>query len=530
VQLLTDTSELDNPQYMTLSHRWGDPTMLLKLTDDNAETLKKGVDIESLPYSYRDAIRITLALGCHYLWIDSLCIIQGSKGDFEAEGTRMATIYGAAVCNISYVGGASDALAPSKSSYRDPRLFTSCLFCEAQAEGTHSLVAQGDYTSHNNKILSAAFQGPLFERAWVFQERLLCTRTIYYGGPQLIWECMTGFQTEFMGPSKLNESVKHSFLRAFNRGGWYGGSNTSPTGEDYVLQTVFGTESLQLRTNWSNIVSRYLRMQLTKESDRVIALAGITERVQSLTGFTPICGVWKQTFVPDLCWTRQCRTDVRSPRTWDWSVPSWSWYAIHLYEGGAVRGPPSAPLGLEKGIWENLWSVTTAFCGHAGASKAVETLIYAAKFMSCDLYETHLTRPTLHFKGAKLTVYSYLCPVQIVWKEGKPSLTPPSMDPKWKMEYWHDEDVDEDTVFPGDLSALLIVEWAGEDSVSSRSLGRHQVGMVIAPLGDNLWRRRGIFDASYEGFAPDGDLRVPCLQLPAMFSLTRMVEFHIDLL
>ena len=41
----------------------------------------------------QDAVVVTRLLGLRYLWIDSLCIIQDSKSDWEEEGSKMDQVY-----------------------------------------------------------------------------------------------------------------------------------------------------------------------------------------------------------------------------------------------------------------------------------------------------------------------------------------------------------------------------------------------------------------------------------------------------
>ena len=49
--------------------------MRVKLTKNNVETMKS-IQIQTLPKNFQDAVVITRQLGCRYLWIDSLNIIQ----------------------------------------------------------------------------------------------------------------------------------------------------------------------------------------------------------------------------------------------------------------------------------------------------------------------------------------------------------------------------------------------------------------------------------------------------------------------
>jgi hypothetical protein len=90
--------------YMTLSHCWGD-AQFIKLQQSNKETFEKEIPWDSLPQTFKDAIRVARHLGSKYLWIDSLCIIQDSEQDWMAESKMMGKVYKNAVCNIA----ASDA-------------------------------------------------------------------------------------------------------------------------------------------------------------------------------------------------------------------------------------------------------------------------------------------------------------------------------------------------------------------------------------------------------------------------------------
>jgi hypothetical protein len=46
-----------------------------------------------LSQTFQDAIMITRRLGIKYLWIDSLCILQDSKSDWEVESAKMGQYY-----------------------------------------------------------------------------------------------------------------------------------------------------------------------------------------------------------------------------------------------------------------------------------------------------------------------------------------------------------------------------------------------------------------------------------------------------
>jgi hypothetical protein len=71
--------------YACLSHCWGkQPDTLLKLNQSTMTIFQTGIPWSSLPKTFRDAIFVTYQLGVHYLWIDSLFIIQGAYLDVQS--------------------------------------------------------------------------------------------------------------------------------------------------------------------------------------------------------------------------------------------------------------------------------------------------------------------------------------------------------------------------------------------------------------------------------------------------------------
>jgi hypothetical protein len=89
-------------RYLTLSHCWGIAnTSQPKLTSKNIESLKRDIDLKSLSKTFKDAIEMTRRLKVDFLWIDSLCIIQGDEQDWQREASRMGQVYGSSMLNIS---------------------------------------------------------------------------------------------------------------------------------------------------------------------------------------------------------------------------------------------------------------------------------------------------------------------------------------------------------------------------------------------------------------------------------------------
>ncbi len=65
--------------YCILSYRWGPPQHNFRMTSDNIDALRNGFQLGILPPLLQDAIQVTRQLGVDFVWIDSMCIIQGNE-------------------------------------------------------------------------------------------------------------------------------------------------------------------------------------------------------------------------------------------------------------------------------------------------------------------------------------------------------------------------------------------------------------------------------------------------------------------
>jgi len=77
----------------------------------------KDIPFGTLSCLFQDAVTVTRKIGIRYLWIDSLCIIQNSRQDWEQESAVMGKVYECAEVTISAVkseDGASGFLGLDK--------------------------------------------------------------------------------------------------------------------------------------------------------------------------------------------------------------------------------------------------------------------------------------------------------------------------------------------------------------------------------------------------------------------------------
>jgi hypothetical protein len=307
-------------QYLALSHCWGN-LHTIKLTSMSLAQHYASSPIQELPKTFREAVSITRKLGFRYLWIDSLCIIQDSDEDWKHESAKMGDIYRNSTCCIAALA-ARDSNGGCFSS-RDP---TTNFPCRLGISGVENLFVVAEPDNNQYDYSSGYFDRagqPLWGRAWVFQETALARRTLNYDARMIYWEClqirawesMPDWQTE----AKF-ESVKHPIGKIQMLGER---ANAEPESE-------FARE---LRIEWGKIVHSYAACNLTRATDKLIALSGLTSRVQLYTGWRYLAGLWETNLRQHLFWYIQSQ----SPTTRKWvpgtrpsvyRAPTWSWASI----------------------------------------------------------------------------------------------------------------------------------------------------------------------------------------------------------
>lgn len=80
-------------QYIALSHRWNDQVTATSTTSTNVPARLLRLEARVLPANFIDAFEATSKLRTKYLWIDSLCILQDDRADWELEASLMFKVY-----------------------------------------------------------------------------------------------------------------------------------------------------------------------------------------------------------------------------------------------------------------------------------------------------------------------------------------------------------------------------------------------------------------------------------------------------
>lgn len=303
-------------EYTCLSYCWGGGVSPLKTTSENIVSRLQAIPFSALPKTNQDAIKITRSLGVHYIWIDALCIVQGPSPnqDWERESSKMGSIYKNAYCTIA-AAAAQDCqggcFIPREPLYPEPvRVRTRC------GDGPVGYVyfrdVFGDFTSNVSG-------GPLDERGWTLQERVLSTRILHFGKDQVFFQCNRGIRGE------CGHQYENNVL-----------AGTSPL--LIQLNEVFKSSRIEeirpkLQSFWFQLVMEFTARKLTFETDKLPALAGLANQIRRQTGGEQyFAGLWRSCFHRQLLWF-VANDDVDRPDAY--RSPSWSWAAVD----GRIRYP-----------------------------------------------------------------------------------------------------------------------------------------------------------------------------------------------
>lgn len=297
---LIETDESVRYTYLALSHRWG------KLKEEekfctcgkNIDNLMKEIPYAALPKNFQDAVRVTRRLGIKYLWIDSLCIIQDNQKDMAAEVGRMEDVFSHAYCTI-----AASSAASSLEGFLGERTQRYYVALQTSKGLVYLANAIDDFQKD-------AEDSVLGRRGWVFQERALSRRTIFFTSSQVYWECGKGICCETL--AHLHNSERQ-FL----------GDSDFPK---YGLQ-YYKDERIRLV---QHLYRDYCALDLTEATDRSKAILGLQTRLGRTFKSGAHRGVLWEYFERTLLWQAEVPgglSEIPYEKNDLKAVPSWSWMA-----------------------------------------------------------------------------------------------------------------------------------------------------------------------------------------------------------
>jgi hypothetical protein len=127
----------------------------------------------------------TRAIGIRYLWIDSICIIQGKDGDFNDEAKNMEKVFSGAYCVL-----AASRATNQHDGFLGRRTSRRYITFRRPKEQPYYVCEPIDHFNRD------VIEGTLNQRGWVLQERALARRTIYFADSQTYFECGNGIRCE----------------------------------------------------------------------------------------------------------------------------------------------------------------------------------------------------------------------------------------------------------------------------------------------------------------------------------------------
>lgn len=324
--------------------------------------VKSPLTLRSLPRNFQDAITVTRLLGIRYLWIDSLCIIQDDKTDWEKEGSKMDRVYKNAYVTIAATSAATanDGFLAYRFAHwrteifmdndQTPGLSPSALFLQEADDfaGHECLVGrvwQSEYHTWNT-------------RAWTLQERYLSKRILHFCKHQIYWECRSQSEGEtgedmsqllFPGPEEwipFKNDLSRLGLQeaASHRAETDGVSSQEHASSDAI--SIASDDSVHSAEDkscdrasdldspykwWTSIVQQYSPRNLTYPSDKLPALSGLAAEMVSVlakrgVSDTYLAGLWQGDFAQGLLWLAFHDLSYEKEQ---YTVPSWSWTSSH---------------------------------------------------------------------------------------------------------------------------------------------------------------------------------------------------------
>ena len=319
VRLILPAEEPSGP-YVAFSHCWGG-VQAVKLLRGDIGRFRTGLRVKELPESYQEAISICIRMNLHFIWIDSLCIIQDSHEDWKREALTMKLVYGNSLLNLCAAAGSNSG--ERSTSSRQPDLVKPFEITSSWANQD----PQSVFVIFGDLFYDDVLQSPLHTRAWVYQEYYLSKRSLVLGRSQLWWHCREKLACEGCSnglPDELLTSTDSAWSLA------------ATLKDD--LHRVKVISRFRSAEAWQDRVQKYTQMFLTKETDRIIAFSGIVEAFGESHNVADqyLAGLWRCYLPYGLRWI--VGRDAIMRRGSVYRTPSWSWISLggHFAMGGGV--------------------------------------------------------------------------------------------------------------------------------------------------------------------------------------------------
>ncbi|KAF1982576.1 HET-domain-containing protein [Aulographum hederae CBS 113979] len=423
-------------KYVALSYCWGTAVPFITTPTTLSDRIE-GFSMDDLPRTLRDAVRVTRELGCDYLWVDAICILQGTdeaaKADWLKESAAMKSVYRNSLVTI-IAAGSGDC----DGGLFYPRHCQLQLRDQSMVDGSFRTMRvmrvlpplESDHTRQHK-------DEPINSRAWALQERLLSRRNLLFCLNEIAWQCEHGSKRE-----KTTYDFRDRWHRIFTY-------RIPPDPES---------------KNFRMISQNYCSRNMTNPGDKLPALSGLAQQFHSVTGERYYAGLWESTLLFDLLWVRDdgfrtffAAATVGVPTVY--RAPSWSWASR---DNNIVHTPTNG----------------------AKLTSAV------AKVVDCDTTPATADKFGAVSDGYVIVEAPFRRAGRIAFDGGVPVIFPEDVNSKKLGNLWLDEGdkLDEDSdVLQREVFCLLFLAYIP-----------HHFGLVLTPSADKTgcYTRLGVFVAS----------------------------------
>ncbi|KAG7409592.1 hypothetical protein Forpe1208_v011676 [Fusarium oxysporum f. sp. rapae] len=270
----------------------------------------------------RDAIITCQALGMRYLWVDALCILQGKAdvADWDIESQKMTDIFRNAyitICpsssNSCREGFLGQRLVHPGIRVKTP-ITSNAIFQNESRE--YSILPYFEHDKNTPSFINSHefINSKWYSRAWVWQEVNFSARLVIFTPTFVFYRCPETLLCE-NGARKETTIIREGL-----------GEYHSKRYQDAQPFAFF-------RTCVEDISSK----DISFESDRLAAVAGVAKQVSQATGSKYAAGLWVKDICKDLIFERNLRSRnnrdkggleryIESLRTRHSAIgPTWSW-------------------------------------------------------------------------------------------------------------------------------------------------------------------------------------------------------------
>ncbi|OTA58360.1 HET-domain-containing protein, partial [Hypoxylon sp. EC38] len=260
--------------YIALSYCWGQGVRhATELKDENIMQLLEFVNETNLAATQQECITIARQLGIRYVWIDSLCIIQGNRADWECESKGMAQVYGNATLTIIAARSADSQLGFVTNQIKQAAPPCALPFGGKGKKGKNI----GDVFLCLPRSISG---GPLNARGRCFQEGVLSRRKLIFEIQKVHFSCQRSERSED-GTLAESDRLRAQLFRSLER-------------ERLRAQ--------MLELWYKKILFNYTQRQLTNPYDIFAAISSVAQLAKQTIGSRYLAGIWEGDIVHGLLW------------------------------------------------------------------------------------------------------------------------------------------------------------------------------------------------------------------------------------